>query len=104
MGVEKFISSGAVIPEIEELSHYDPRVIMAPEPKYLAAPAREDPSHENRSAESSISEASGRPLDSNGLDFNRLPAQEQQELLRLLKKARPSDGLAELDPVDQSDV
>ena len=37
-GVNKFISSGAVIPEITDRSLYNPRELMAPEPKLITGP------------------------------------------------------------------
>jgi len=36
-GVGKFVESGATIPEIEGRSHFNPRVLLAPEPKLLVA-------------------------------------------------------------------
>lgn len=49
-GATTFIQCGAIIPEIEErATSYDPRKLMAPEPKLLSAPGG-----------SSVSEASGR--------------------------------------------
>jgi hypothetical protein len=36
-GVAKFSMSGAIIPEIEPRSYYNPRVLMAPEPKLLTS-------------------------------------------------------------------
>lgn len=37
-GVEQFLQSGAITPEINRSSSYDPRRLMAPEPKLLARP------------------------------------------------------------------
>jgi hypothetical protein len=34
-GTEKFLNSGSIIPEIEENNTYNPRVLLAPEPKML---------------------------------------------------------------------
>jgi hypothetical protein len=42
-GVSKFIESGAMIPEIEDRTHFNPRSLMAPEPKLLVG-AQEDAS------------------------------------------------------------
>jgi hypothetical protein len=38
-GVSKFIDAGATIPELEKHAAHSPRALMAPQPKYLAAPA-----------------------------------------------------------------
>jgi len=38
-GVTKFISCGAIIPEIERTSSFNPRVLMAPEPKLITSPS-----------------------------------------------------------------
>ena len=40
-GVEKFISCGAIIPEIESNTQFNPRQLMAPEPKLLGPPPPE---------------------------------------------------------------
>jgi len=39
-GTNKFISVGAVIPEIEETTVYEPRKLLKPEPKLLIEPAK----------------------------------------------------------------
>ena len=39
LGAEKFINAGAIIPEIESHSHFNPRQLMSPEPKLLAMPS-----------------------------------------------------------------
>jgi hypothetical protein len=41
LGAEKFINAGAIIPEIENHSHHNPRQLMAPAPKLLAMPPPE---------------------------------------------------------------
>lgn len=38
-GCQKFLNAGAIIPEIRDHSHHNPRVLMAPEQKLLMAPA-----------------------------------------------------------------
>lgn len=38
-GCQKFLSAGAIIPEIRDHSHHNPRVLMAPEQKLLMPPA-----------------------------------------------------------------
>lgn len=38
-GCTKFLNCGAVIPEMEDRSHFSPRLLMAPEPKLLTAAA-----------------------------------------------------------------
>ena len=38
-GCTKFLNCGAVIPEMEDRSHFSPRILMAPEPKLLTAAA-----------------------------------------------------------------
>lgn len=43
LGAEKFISAGAIIPEIENHSHFNPRQLMSPEPKLLAMPSTPAP-------------------------------------------------------------
>jgi hypothetical protein len=41
-GVSKFIESGAMIPEIEGRTHFNPRSLMAPEPKLLVGTQEDD--------------------------------------------------------------
>ncbi len=43
LGAEKFLNAGAIIPEVEKHSSFNPRQLMAPEPKLLAVQSEPTP-------------------------------------------------------------
>lgn len=85
----KFIQSGATIPQIESKSHYDARSLMSPVQKLLASPSAEQlekdsdsENDENRRYEEGSS---------NAVDFNKLNENEQVQLRQLFEKAKGKD-------------
>jgi len=75
-GAGKFLQAGATIPEMAAVSSHDPRQLMAPELKQLAAPAEERDSDETRNTQSS------------GLDVESLTGEELALLEDTLAKSR----------------
>jgi hypothetical protein len=83
-GSNKFVESGATIPQIDDRSHHDPRALMSPVQKLLAASPDGKSDEHSSPSDSSVKEPDH---DSNDLDFNNLSADDQEALRRLLKKA-----------------
>ena len=77
-GASKFISSGAVIPEIELSTSFRPRELMAPAKNYLMPPSNGVPA----GAEGPSRQASSEK------EVEGLTSEEQAQLFKLLKKAR----------------
>ena len=78
-GAEKFISAGAIIPEVEHHSHYNPRQLMSPEPKLLAMPSTAAP----QTGEASYPASPQTPVEAGGMN-----ASERAEFERLFKQMK----------------
>jgi len=79
-GVGKFIESGAMIPEIQDRSSYNPRLLMAPEPKLLVSAPRdvvEDEKSDREHHEFQLNR-----------NLEMLDEAERTQLLQLLQKAQ----------------
>lgn len=87
-GSNKFIESGATIPQIESKSHYDARKLMSPVQKLLAS-SSVDPTQEDN-AGSGLKEQSTQKV-SDEANFSNLNKDEQETLRRLYEKAKGSD-------------
>lgn len=97
-GVQKFIECGAVIPEMQERAYYDPRLLMAPEPKLLTGPSAE------LSAQKDATEArSTESVDSDDLDLSSLNDDERSEFSRLLEKTRQKNDSDSKGSVEEPD-
>ena len=79
-GVEKFIQAGAIIPEVESHSRYNPRQLMAPEPKLLAMPT------------TSVSQHSESHTPSNTSKVDHLSPEAKAEFERLFKEMMSKSG------------
>ena len=69
-GVEGFISAGLSMPELGDRAVYNPRLLLAPQPKQLTSSTAGDPSGETKEPEE-----------------DRLSAEERETFRRLKKKA-----------------
>lgn len=77
-GTNKFLSSGAIIPEIEEKLNYTPRSLMAVEPKLLVEPRKEN----KKSSEEKDKKTSKKDLP----DLSILDEDEKDTFRKILKK------------------
>jgi len=88
----KFIKSGASIPELKAVSHYDPRALMAPEPKLLVsapdAPSGDTEQPEAKGGEGVRAEVEPTRDSPSELNFDNLEDAERSTLIKLLEKAR----------------
>ena len=87
-GVGKFIESGAIIREIEDRTYFNPRSLMAPEPKLLVSAPEEMNSEENTLEENFDIERYKTEEDSSDIRIENLDANDRADLLRLLEKAK----------------
>jgi hypothetical protein len=85
-GTTKFIESGAIIPEIQDRSQFNPRILMAPAPKLLVSAPEEVLLNSNTETRDSVKRAIGSNPTIEGLS-----EYEQTELLRLLQKTRQEE-------------
>lgn len=92
-GISKFMESGATIPEIENFTHYNPRKLMAPEPKLLvSAPEGAEGEATTAYEAAQVEEENRGTLDQSGeLDFAQLGDNDRDALIRLLEKARKTN-------------
>jgi hypothetical protein len=81
-GASKFLSSGAIIPDIETRSTFNPRVLMAPEPKLLAHPLETTPEAGDMVYENMEEKYTGK------MELENLDVEEQKILKGLLEKAK----------------
>jgi len=91
-GAGKFLQAGAIIPEMAAVSSHDPRQLMAPELKQLAAPAEKRDSDDAENTQSS------------GLDIESLTGEELTLLESTLAKSREEsdDPAKEGEPTDNN--
>lgn len=93
-GISKFMESGATIPEVEKFTHYNPRKLMAPEPKLLVS-APEDAGSKSPAPNDAAEVADGDRDEvgqSGELNFDQLGNEERDTLIRLLEKSRKKNG------------
>lgn len=89
-GSNKFLQSGATIPKIEDLSEYNPRKLLSPVQKLLVA-APEEAEVGFASTQSPDNESDGGHEQASAipkLDIDSLTDEEQQELMRLVRKSK----------------
>lgn len=91
-GVGKFIEAGAIIPEIEDRTYFNPRSLMAPEPKLLVSASIDSKLEENTLEESDDTEQHKTDEDSSDIRIENLDANERADLLRLLEKAKRKEN------------
>jgi hypothetical protein len=84
-GANKFIESGASIPQIESRTHNDPRALMSPVQKLLTSSPTDFKQDEEQLAKSAEVDANDKSNDE--LNFSELSTEEQQALRQLLNKA-----------------
>lgn len=84
-GVHKFTESGAIIPEIEERTHYNPRLLMSPIQKLLTSASNEIASSDDGGKNIENGEVENRAANS---DLSALSDTEREELFRLLEKTK----------------
>jgi hypothetical protein len=82
-GVGKFIESGAIIPEIEGRSQFNPRLLMAPEPRLLVGAPEEITAE---SLDDGREDTGSNRIPNANVDA--LSNYEREELLRLLQKSK----------------
>ena len=80
----RFIESGVIIPEMEREATHSPRVLMAPEPKLLAAPLRREPPV--------ASDQTAETVGTDPVDDEQDVAGQIQELKRRLAAAEKAAG------------
>jgi len=78
--LDKFMQSGAIIPEMQERSHYEPRALLAPQPKYLTAGTSQ-----NNDAPDSQGAAGSADTSKGHLDLEQLTEEQKADLLRRLQ-------------------
>ena len=89
-GVSKFLESGAIIPEMEEHTRYDPRVLMSPEPKLLHDAPGSGPSALHPELHPELPDAF-RDVDRARQDAERVQLEARREANRVVPEAR-GDG------------
>src|SRR5262249_47586947 len=104
-GVTKFVACGAMIPEIEKNAHYNPRMLMAPEPKLLTTALPASPGVATIPAPPSPEDTKDEVfkddefIDVNKLDFDQLNPKQIEFMLKMLSKLRTE---AETKPQEQN--
>lgn len=92
-GIRKILESGAMIPEIQEKTSYNPRELLAPQPKLLT---HQDPPEESSVApEKKPRRAASKKKPRKGAKdspFEDIDAVEREELVRKLNELRGENG------------
>lgn len=89
-GINDFTKAGATIPEMSERTNYDPRLLMAPEPKLLTSAPPDEP-HENETyveeeSDLLIDEEKTEEQDVSSRSTDNLTEEERVQLRELLRK------------------
>lgn len=92
-GVKKFVESGAMIPEIQEKTSYNPRELLAPQPKLLTHHDLPDDQPSTSNNRSRRTERKSKSAETAGIElFEGLTEAENLELLRRLRELRDNNG------------
>lgn len=104
-GVNKFIESGASIPQIEKKSDYNPRSLLSPSQKLLvAAPSDNIKNNEVSKSEEKIKNESRNESDLSEPNLSNLNKEEITQLLKLLQKAKLENNSESDNQTDESNL
>jgi len=88
----KFISAGAIIPEVEQRSTYNPRLLMAPEKKLLTSTEYSDTEKSSKGHDIKDSTGNVCTIEKDEEDLSdvleSMSEKERNKLLKLLKKGK----------------
>jgi hypothetical protein len=98
-GLSAFFTTGCIIPEIEEKSTFNPRVLMAAEPKLLKGTPEPEP-EKPIEVKAELEKEQTKAEKTIELTLEQLSNEQKQALLNELVKtlAHPEESIAEADP------